>query len=92
MLWFRNQKQTWRSHSFTQIPLRRYCQNHRNAAFQFPDFNNFNRRAAQNADPKDSDSYKEGTGFAFGEPWMPVVTLYLNPGISLLCYQSLSGI
>jgi hypothetical protein len=29
------------------------------AAYQFPEFNNFNRWAAHNTDPKDSDSYKE---------------------------------
>jgi hypothetical protein len=29
------------------------------AAYQFPEFNNFNRWAAHNTDPKDSDSYKK---------------------------------
>ena len=29
------------------------------AAYQFPEFNNFNRWAAHNADAKDSDSYKK---------------------------------
>jgi hypothetical protein len=29
------------------------------AVYQFPEFNNFNRWAAHNSDPKDSDSYKE---------------------------------
>jgi hypothetical protein len=29
------------------------------AAYQFPEFNNFNRWAAHNSDPKDSDSYKK---------------------------------
>jgi hypothetical protein len=29
------------------------------AVYQFPEFNNFNRWAAHNADPKDSDSYKK---------------------------------
>jgi hypothetical protein len=30
------------------------------SVYQFPEFNNFNRWAAHNADPKDSDSYKRG--------------------------------
>jgi hypothetical protein len=30
------------------------------AVYQFPEFNNFNRWAAYNTDPRDSDSYKDG--------------------------------
>jgi hypothetical protein len=30
------------------------------SVYQFPEFNNFNRWAAHNADPRDSDSYKKG--------------------------------
>ncbi len=36
------------------------------AVYQFPEFNNFNRWAAHNADPKDSDTYKKALESLWG--------------------------